>query len=145
MATRTKGSAVAGALLAVQALRCGTEYRAAELLRRSVGSSKQMAANPETTKEHAAVRLLIGTWNVIGTMVRQGDLPKEKIFETNPVSDMWEALSDAVGVIRQQPGCGGYAEDFEWLYKASLDWMKKNRKSPRYRSGAGGGVQLLFG
>lgn len=138
------GSCDAAALLAVEALRSGSEYRAAELLRRSIGS-KEMASHPQTTKEYAAVRLLIGTWDAIGAMARQGDLPKDKLFETSPVCHMWEALSDAVKIIRRERDGDCYAENFEWLYKASLSWMKKNKKSRKYCSANRSGIQALFG
>jgi hypothetical protein len=143
MRTETNGGGDAAALLAVWALRSGSEYRAAELLRRNLGSSKEMAVRPQTTKEYASVRLLIGTWDAIGAMVRLGDLPRDKVFETQPICPMWEALVDAVRIIRREKDGAGYAENFEWLFKASLIWMKKNKR--KYRSGSCSGIQLLFG
>jgi hypothetical protein len=142
MASRTKGGDGV-ALLGVWALRSGSEYRAAELLRRTVGSSREMASDPKT-KEYAAARLLIGTWDTIGALVRQGDVPQDKVLATFPICDMWKALVDAIEIIRREKDGAGYAENFEWLYKASQP-PKKGKQSKKYSSGDCSGIHLLFG
>lgn len=132
------------ALLAITALRSGTQYQAAEIIRRNL-TAKAMASQPKTTAEYAAMRLLIGTWDAIAGVARESNKEfRDRLFEKTPVCHMWEALEDGVKAIRADLG-KEYAADFEWLYKQNGRWISTNKKSRAYCSAASNGLHAFFG
>jgi hypothetical protein len=139
-----QAGASSSALLDVLALRSGTAYREAERLRRRIGSSRDMAMSSMTSDEYAAVRLLIGTWDSIAARVRAGDIPMDPFFESNPVIHMWDALSDAITVIKRRSKGPKYAENFKWLCKKCRAWLKKP-KNRKYRTASVQGINAHFG
>jgi hypothetical protein len=73
------------ALLDILQLRMSPEYHAAEVMRREKGAAR-MASFPESSPEHAAVRLLIGTWEGIAIRVRANPELRVPFYESNPVA-----------------------------------------------------------
>lgn len=133
-----------GALLDVLAIRSGVAYQDAERLRRRVGSSRIMALSPMTSEDYAAARLLIGTWDSIAARVRAGDIPRVPFFQTSPVSHMWDALKDAIKVIRKRSKGPRYARDFQWLHATFAAWLR-TPAGRKYRTAAKQGINAHFG
>ena len=134
----------ASLLLTISTLRTGVDYRAAELTRRRLGAGA-MVGKGATSQEHASVRLLIGVWDTIAASVRdEDDAVLEMLFKNIPVCHMFEALREAVEMLRKELG-DEYAVDFEWLYRKYLEWLKARGKDEAYRTRACGGIQALFG
>lgn len=142
------------ALLDILQLRMSPEYHAAEVLRRDK-TAKIMASFPESSPEHAAVRLLIGTWEGIAIRVRANEALKEPFYLENPVGHMWNALEPGIKVIREGfVGKGGfkarlkirnlYASNFRWLNGAYDTWLDE-RGDPQYRTAALQGINAQFG
>ncbi|HEY3068264.1 MAG TPA: hypothetical protein VGL09_20940 [Methylomirabilota bacterium] len=130
-------------LLAITGLRSGADYRAAEITRRKIGA-KQMVAKGPSSSEYASVRLLIGIWDNIAASARNDDPLLDRIFEHIPVCHMYEALREAVEMLREEFG-DEYAVDFEWLYQQYLLWLERHGKGPEYRAMICGGLHAMFG
>jgi hypothetical protein len=139
------------ALLDILQLRMSPEYHAAEVMRREKGAAR-MASFPESSPEHAAVRLLIGTWEGIAIRVRANPELRVPFYVSNPVGHMWDALEPALEVIRAGfVGSGKrgaairqlYASNFRWLNRAYRTWLSD--QDPEYRSAALQGINAQFG
>jgi hypothetical protein len=132
------------AILGIDLLRCTTAYQAAEILRRRVGSAVKMANMPETTDEHAAIRLLVGTWEAIATTARMGAISLDRLFMIQPVCHMWRELQDAVEAMRKRYGAD-YGANFQWLYEEWQDWINANDFDDAYVTATCGGIHGRFG
>jgi hypothetical protein len=132
------------AILGIDLLRCTTAYQAAEILRRRVGSAVKMANMPESTNEHAAIRLLVGTWEGIATTARMGAINLDRLFRIQPICHMWRELQDAVEAMRARYGAD-YGANFQWLYEEWEDWCNENDFEPAYVSAMCGGIHGRFG
>jgi len=135
-----------GSLLEIAALRSNTKYQAAEQLRRKTGDAKLMARASETSDEYAAVRLLIGTWETIAMRYEAGGFTDDEFFRGLPIGYMWNALKDAIGIVRAAMGEKAgkeYARSFQGLSNTYDAWRKKSDK--QYDSGADSGIHALFG
>lgn len=125
-------------LLGIERMRSDHHYHAAEMLRRQTdGRAATMAAAPSDSREQAAVRLLISTWELIAVLMR-GVRTKDKIYEVTPICHMYEALEPAIMYFRKE--APDYAVNFEKLNVDYRAWLKKKKKSATYVSAACGGL-----
>lgn len=125
-------------------LRSAADYQAAvaPLVANNYHGAAAMATG--TPVQQAAVRLLIGTWEAIANMVSSiNQVGQESIFGTTPVGFMYDALSAAIVVIRQNDGNPNYAAKFEALDVAYLAWIAD--KGAVYQSLADQGLNANFG
>ncbi|KRR18784.1 hypothetical protein [Bradyrhizobium retamae] len=130
-------------LLGIQEMRSDSDYHAAEVLRRETdGGAEAMAAAPSDSREHAAVRLLIVTWESIAVLMR-GVRAKDKIYEVTPICHMYEVLEPAIRYFRKETP--EYAANFEKLNVDYRAWLKKKKKGASYESAACGGMHARFG
>lgn len=99
-----------------------TEYRKAFQLARRNGPERLARADKDS-EEHAAVRLLIGTWERIA-IFSQSFNPKQRqqFFRSHPVSLVWHCLEPAITVIRHSTN-DGFAKNFEDLHKQYQKWI----------------------
>jgi hypothetical protein len=127
-------------------LRTSPQYHAAEVMRRQLGADT-MAASPQNSDAYAAVRLLIGTWEVIAKRVKGNGELRIAFYDTNPVGHMWNALEPGISIIRTRDFKGKaskhYAEEFQRLNRHYGTWLKKQPQS--YRSAAMDGIAAQFG
>jgi len=125
-------------------LRMASQYQAAEQMRRTL-SARKMASYPPTSTEHAAVRLLIGTWVTISGLARVSKINRDQLFEVNPVGLMWSYLQEAVVIIRRSGEVSrDYAKDFEKLAADYRRWTK-TPAGRRFRSPAAQASATMFG
>jgi hypothetical protein len=146
-ATAAAGGGYGATLLAIEAMRSGAAYQQAEMLRRSLGENgaEQMASKGPASKEYAAVRLLIGTWEAIAAMVQADPDSQTRFFETQPVFHMWDALKDGVKRIQKDLNCPHFAKNFESLACDYDAWCDRSKKSKAYRTQACNGITARFG
>lgn len=134
-------------VLEVVMLRSGLAYRQAEILRRKkyAGSAgvKKWAALKEDSVEYGSLRLLIGTWDSMGSQILALP-PADRVpfYQTNPVGYMWELLKPAVMEIRKKIG-HDYAKNFEKLAEAYKAWLQS--QPPEYQTAAQNGLSAQFG
>src|SRR5258706_15693120 len=83
-------------------MRSAAPYHAAEVRRRELGPTGAaiMASSPESSEDHARVRLMIGTWENIANRVRNGGPLTGQFYLDNPVGHMWNALWPAIKILR---------------------------------------------
>jgi hypothetical protein len=125
-------------------LRVSAPYQAAEALRRA-SSAEAMARMEENSREHAAIRLLIGTWERIAMFVEDlNEAQRRRFFKCHPVSMVWLALKPAVYAIRQSGHVGPrFATDFEKLAGQYEKWTQ-TADGQEYRTEAQQAVCALF-
>ncbi|MBR1273877.1 hypothetical protein [Bradyrhizobium sp. AUGA SZCCT0283] len=123
-------------LLGIERMRSDSNYYAAEVMRRDVGTEALVA--PGSTKEgRAAAQLLIVTWESIAILIR-GIRTKDKIYEATPICHMYKELEPAIKHFRKE--VPEFAAEFEKLNADYLAWLKKKKKSGDYVSRACGGL-----
>jgi hypothetical protein len=128
-------------LASIYMMRTNACYQQAETLRRSKAGAK-MASAGKTTPEHAAINLLINTWEAISVLVLDSnDEDREFIFGILPVSHMFTELNDAIEVFGSKTPA--YAANFRLLSKHHAEWLKF--KDDHYQTGAKAGMHALFG
>ena len=148
-------------LLAIQMMRMSGAYQAAELLRRQNGA-KKLASAKKDSKEYAALLVLVGTWNAIGSTVRlalssdsggggtsmkPGQSEEEyldAIFENVPVCHVRQGIEDALKIIEQDWGVEA-APDFDWLYQEYLKWLERKEMGAAYQTAHCKGIRAFFG
>lgn len=108
-------------------LRLNQGYQDAYKLIRGLGPDElartaRLAAND--SGEHAAVRLLAGTWERIAIFVKDfNPEQRSRFFKCHPVALMWDRLQPAIQVIRNESG-GAFAKEFEDLKQAYAGWAE---------------------
>jgi len=137
-ADQVAASAVLGQILA---LRQGSEYQAAERVRRQIGA-QTMALYPDSSTENGQIRLMINTWETIAGLASTVGLPWDGFYKQNPVGFMWTELQPAVKEIRKQSS-SLYASAFQRLNNSYQTWLK--RQPRKYQSGAKQGINASFG
>jgi hypothetical protein len=125
-------------------LRMTSTYQAAERMRRALGADR-MAQMHEASREHAGVRLLIGTWERIAMFTQDfNERQFGRLFACHPVGLVWRALQPGVAVIR---GTGlvdaRYGGEFESLAKRYDDWTQ-TKEGAAFRTEAQQTVCALF-
>jgi hypothetical protein len=125
-------------LLGITILRSDHHYHAAEMLRRQTdGGAATMAGARSDSREYAAVRLLISTWDSIAVLMRRVRT-KDKIYEVTPICHMYEVLEPAIMYFRRETP--EFAAEFEKLNVDYRAWLRKKKKSATYVSAACGGL-----
>ena len=123
-------------LLGIERMRSNSNYYAAEVMRRDLGTEALVA--PGSAKEgNAAAQLLCVTWEAIAILIR-GVRTKDKIFEGTPICHMYKALEPAIKHFRKE--VPEFAAEFEKLNDEYNAWLKKKKKSGDYVSAACGGL-----
>jgi hypothetical protein len=123
-------------------LRTRAEYRAAEVTRRRT-TARAMAAAEQNSPDHAAVRLLIGTWDRIAITVKSfNDKQRRQFFRCHPVALVWGYLEPAITVLRGTLG-PRYAGELEALAGQYRKWTQ-TRDGQDYRTEAGQTICALF-
>jgi hypothetical protein len=105
--------------------RMNPQYQAAEALRRK-SQAQTLASSDQNSNEHAAVRLLIGTWDRIAVFVRDFNTnQRRQFFRCNPVSLVWRSLQPAIYIIRGGGTVGpSFAREFENLAHDYDEWAQ---------------------
>jgi hypothetical protein len=129
-------------------MRSTQPYHDAEVLRRLMGGSAPMALSPPGSEAHAAVRLLIGTWENIANRVRAGGPLTTQFYKDNPVGHMWYALWPGIKILRgkgfKNKNVGAfYAREFQQLNIRYKTWLITQPAS--YRTAALEGINAQFG
>jgi hypothetical protein len=112
-------------IMKVTDLRVSAPYQSADALRRR-SSAATMARSDQNSIEHAAVRLLIGTWDRIAMFVEDfNEQQRRRFFRCNPVGLVWLTLEPAVGIIRESGAVGPrFAKEFEELATRYQQWTQ---------------------
>jgi len=125
-------------------LRASAPYQAAEAQRRRSGAAT-MARMDQDSIEHAAVRLLIGTWDRIAMFVQDFDeRQRNRFFRCNPVWLIWLTLEPAIRIIRESGTVGPrFAREFEELARRYQEWTR-TPPGQEFRTEAEQAVCALF-
>jgi len=116
-------------------------YLEAEMLRRKKGATAMVCA-PADSEDHAAIRCLLGTWEMIAAITLPlAEAQRKRVFEVMPILHMYTELEDAIKILREKDP--DYATKFERLMNEQDFWLKTDGLS--YRSGHVGGVHAYFG
>jgi hypothetical protein len=131
-------------IIKITELRMNAQYQAAEALRRRVGASTLARSAPESD-EHAAGRLLIGTWDRIAMFVQDfNDQQRRRFFAWNPVLLVWKSLQPAVEIIRTSGAVSrNFASAFEGLASQYQEWTQ-TPDGQQFRTEAQQAVGALF-
>ena len=122
-------------------MRTAAYYLEAEMLRRQKGAAAMANSSPDS-EDQAAIRCLVGTWEMIAAITLPlGENDRKRVFEVFPILHMYSALEGAIEVYRAEDP--DFAEKFERLKNEQDDWL--NADGLRYRSGQIGGVHAYFG
>lgn len=98
-----------------------TEYRKAFQLSRRKGP-ESLARADKNSEDHAAIRLLIGTWDRIAMFSESFNAKqRQRFFRSHPVSLVWNSFEPAIEVIRSSTG-NGFAKTFENLHDQYEKW-----------------------
>ena len=125
-------------------LRMTAPYQEAEAIRRAKGA-ETMAMLPDASREQAAVRLLIGTWERIAMFAQDfSEAQRDRFFRCHPVALVWSALGPAVLALRENgqvgPRFGAELEHLAGLYR---QWTE-TKAGAEYRTEAQQTVCALF-
>lgn len=131
-------------IMKVTDLRMSAAYQAAEALRRR-SRVETMARSDEHSIEHAAVRLLIGTWDRIAMFAQDfNESQRRRFFRCNPVRLIWRTLGPAIIIIRQSSTVGPrFAKEFEELATRYDEWTL-TQDGQEFRTEAEQNVCALF-
>ena len=131
-------------LAALYAIRTNPADRAAEVMRlRTEGGAAAMARAQKTSDEYGAVLLLVNTWEVIASMLKNVSEPtRERVFAVTPLATMHEALRPAIDALGT--GCPGFGDAFAEMGGRHREWLQGCGKG-EYMSGNCGGMQAFFG
>jgi hypothetical protein len=98
-----------------------TEYRKAFQLSRRRGT-EALAQADKDSEEHAAIRLLIGTWDRIAMFSESFSAKqRQQFFRSHPVSLVWNCFEPAIEVIRRSTD-DRFAKTFENLHNQYEKW-----------------------
>jgi hypothetical protein len=125
-------------------LRMTSTYQAAERMRRALGAER-MAQMHEASREHGAVRLLIGTWERIAMFTQDfNERQLVRLFACHPVGLVWNTLQPGIAVIR---GTGlvdtRYGANLEDLAKRYYEWTQ-TKEGAAFRTEAQQTVCAMF-
>ena len=112
-------------VIKVTDLRLSPQYQAAAAMARRSGAQSMARSDPKSD-EHAAVRLLIGTWERIGMFVKEfDDNQRRRFFRCNPAGLIWGYLSPAVVYIRSGGSVSpNFGKEFETLAGQYVQWTQ---------------------
>ena len=109
----------------VTGLCSSTEYRKAFQLSRRKGP-ETLARADKNSEDHAAIRLLIGTWDRIAMFSESFSAEQQQqFFRSHPVSLVWNSFKPAVEVIRSNTD-NSFAKTFENLHNQYETWTTGN-------------------
>jgi hypothetical protein len=131
-------------IIKVTELRMSPQYQSAEATRRR-SNAESMARSDPRSEEHAAVRLLAGTWDRIAMFVNEFDRKQQgRFFRCNPVGLIWANLGPAVNIIRGAGSVGpNFAKEFEALAGQYAEWTR-GPEGQDFRTEAQQAVCALF-
>lgn len=131
-------------------MRSAPQYHAAEVRRRELGptGAATMALSPSGSADHAAIRLMIGTWESIASRASAGGPLLAQLYLDNPVGHMWDALHPAIRILRSETfkkkRVGQfYARGFQKLNGKYRTWL--GTQPADYRTAALEGINAQFG
>jgi len=128
-------------LASIYMMRTSPSYQQAESLRRSKAGSK-MASADKKSAEHAALNLLINTWEAISVMVLElNEEDRNFVFGTLPALHMFTELNDEIETLGSNTPA--FASNFRRLSKHQHEWLKY--KDDHYHTGSKAGMHALFG
>jgi hypothetical protein len=110
-------------ILTITQLRSNPEYQQAGRLVRRL-SPEDVGNAASKSDVHAALRLLIGTWERIATLAKGFDVAQRNtFFKSHPVSLMWLSLEPAINANRTRLH-PGFASEFQNLHNQYQQWIK---------------------
>ncbi|HZR85292.1 MAG TPA: hypothetical protein VFB02_00725 [Bradyrhizobium sp.] len=128
-------------LASLYMMRTSPSYQQAETLRRSKGAAK-MATADKKSAEHAALNLLINTWEAISVLVLElNEEDRKFVFGTLPALHMFTELNDAIEELGSKTPA--FAANFRLLSKHQQEWLRF--KDDHYHTGSKAGMHALFG
>jgi ADP-ribose pyrophosphatase len=100
---------------------------------RTIYSSPQFELDGTPSKElYAAISIVAGQFDLLGSAVKQGVFPKDAVLVTEwkVLVPLWKKLEKFVDNERKHRGIEGYKEYFEWLAKEAWTYATQNGFNP---------------
>jgi hypothetical protein len=132
----------ASILMAIESLRSDEAYRSAEYLRRK--SKEGMANAAEGSDEYRSIRILIGTWMTIATLMKSVKT-KDPFFRLLPICNMFKALQAEIEFLRKNLNQEDFARELFELYDEWEAWLDEQGVSQQYVTAMCKGLTARFG
>jgi hypothetical protein len=81
---------------------------------------------PRGSDDYELLSSMIIFWETIGSLMKHGLLKEELAFDTFLDAPPWKKVETAFLALRKEEGKGLEAENLEFAYLRSREWMKRN-------------------
>jgi hypothetical protein len=86
---------------------------------------------PRGSDDYELLGSMIIFWETIGSLMKHGLLKEELAFDTFLDAPPWKKVETAFLALRKEEGKGLEAENLEFAYLRSREWMKRNLSRAR--------------
>jgi hypothetical protein len=86
---------------------------------------------PRGSDDYELLSSMIIFWETIGSLMKHGLLKEELAFDTFLDAPPWKKVETAFLALRKEEGKGLEAENLEFAYLRSREWMKRNLSRAR--------------